>query len=161
MEKITKYSDIEGLDDFDYKILTELGNNGRITMTELATRVGLSKTPCHQRVKRLEREGYILGYYTALNAQKLHRAHIAFVEVKLNDTREATLNKFNEMVRKLPAIEQCHLIAGRFDYLLKVRARNMREYRSILGEQISTLPGVAYTSTNAVMESVKEVFIAG
>jgi Lrp/AsnC family leucine-responsive transcriptional regulator len=102
-----------------------------------------------------------LGYFAALNAQKLHKAHIAFVEVKLNDTRETTLKAFNERVRTIPAIEQCHLIAGRFDYLLKVRARNMAEYRDILGEQVSTLPGVAYTSTNAVMESVKEVFIAG
>ena len=149
---------VSELDDFDHRILDLVSTNGRMPVTEIASRIGLSKTPCHQRLKRLENEGYIVGYFAALNPEKLEKAHVAFVEVKLNDTREATLNRFNEEVRKIPAVEQCHLIAGRFDYLLKIRTRDMAEYRQTLADFISPLPCVAYTSTNPVMETVKETY---
>lgn len=146
----------EALDAFDRKILHHLAADGRMRITELASRIGLSKTPCQARVKRLEAEGYILGYHAALSAARLGLDHIAFVQVSLSDTRESSLSAFNAAVRKLPEIEQCHMIAGGFDYLLKVRTTSIEAYRKIMGEQISTLPYVTNSSTFVSMEAVKE-----
>ena len=144
------------LDRIDRKILTELQAEGRLPITGLAERVGLSKTPCQQRVKRLEEAGYIRGYAALLDWDEMGAGHVAFVEVKLNDTRAQALAAFNKAVLRLPEVEQCHMIAGDFDYLLKVRTRDIAEYRRVLGEALSALPHVANTSTFVVMESVKE-----
>ncbi len=144
------------LDSFDRQILKHLTANGRMRITELASHIGLSKTPCQARVKRLEAEGYILGYHAALSAEKLGLSHIAFVQITLNNTREPALVAFNAAVRALPEIEQCHMIAGGFDYLLKVRTSDIEAYRKIMGEQISTLPHVKSSSTFVSMEAVKE-----
>ncbi|MEP0522304.1 MAG: Lrp/AsnC ligand binding domain-containing protein [Hyphomicrobiales bacterium] len=152
----TKIFDTDGLDSFDEKILSALARDGRITITQLSDDIGLSKSPCQVRLKRLEAEGYILGYRAILNAKKLDRAHIAFVEVKLKDTRETALNAFNAAAREVLEIEECHMIAGSFDYLLKVRTKQIADYRRILGETISSLPNVAQTSTHVAMESVKD-----
>lgn len=144
------------LDQFDKKIMQELSSDGRLSITELASRIGLSKTPCQLRLRRLIDEGYIEGFRAILSSQKLGLDHIALVEVKLSDTREEALKSFNDAARKIREIEGCHMIAGRFDYLLKVRTRDIRRYRIVLGEKISTLPFVANTSTNVVMQTVKE-----
>lgn len=144
------------LDQFDKKIMQELSADGRLSITELASRIGLSKTPCQLRLRRLIEEGSIEGFRAILSSQKLGLDHIAFVEVKLSDTREEALKSFNDAARKIREIEGCHMIAGRFDYLLKVRTRDIRRYRIVLGEKISTLPFVANTSTNVVMQTVKE-----
>lgn len=144
------------LDQWDRKIIAELGREGRLTVTELSARVGLSKTPCQLRMKRLIDEGYIEGFRAVLNPEKLGLNHVAFVEVKLSDTRDDALRAFNQAAKKITEIEECHMIAGRFDYLLKVRTASIQRYRTVLGETISTLPFVANTSTSFVMESVKE-----
>ena len=144
------------LDSIDLKILQVISHDARVTVTQLSEQVGLSKTPCHSRLKRLEREGYILGYRALLDPVKLGLDHIAFVEVKLADTRATALGEFNAAVRKLAQIEQCHMIAGGFDYLLKVRTRNISEYRNLLGEVLSQLPRVTQTSTYVAMEAVKD-----
>ena len=144
------------MDALDLKILQVVSRDARITVTELSDQIGLSKTPCHTRLRRLETEGYILGYRALLDPVKLGLDHIAFVEVKLSDTRASALDEFNREVRKLPQVEQCHMIAGGFDYLLKVRSRDMTEYRNLLGEVLSVLPHVAQTSTYVAMEAVKE-----
>lgn len=144
------------LDQFDLKILEFLAEDGRMSVTELAGRVGLSKTPCLMRFKRLLRDGYIEGFKAVLNPKKLELDHVAFAEVKLTNTQEDALRGFNAAVRKIKEVEECHMIAGRFDYLLKIRTRDIRRYRRVLGDLISTLPHVASTSTNVVMEVVKE-----
>lgn len=154
MEKLSR--DVPGLDDVDIKILEAIGDDARMSVTDLSSKIGLSKTPCHARLKRLEADGYILGYRTLIDPVKLGLEHIAFVEVKLSDTKASALNEFNAAVRKHPSIEQCHMIAGGFDYLLKVRSQNMKQYRQLLGETISQLPNVAQTSTYVSMEAVKE-----
>lgn len=151
--KIRKTGDI---DQFDLKILRELSVNGRITVTGLAAKVGLSKTPCLARMRRLERQGYIRGYRALIDPAKVGLGHIAFVEVKLSDTTAKALDAFNAAVRKLPEVEQCHMIASRFDYLLKVRTGDIAAYRAVLGEKISALPFVAQTSTYVAMEAVKD-----
>ena len=144
------------LDRFDQAILRTLGAEGRLSAAELARRIGLSKSPVQARIKRLEEEGFITGYRANLNPIRMGLAHVAFVEVKLSDTREAALQAFNRAVLAVPEIEECHMIASRFDYLLKVRTSDIQSYRRILGEQISALPHVASTSTYVAMEAVKD-----
>ena len=142
------------MDEYDRKILSVLSIEGRISMTALGERVGLSKTPVTARVKRLEEEGVITGYRATLSASKLGVEHIAFLEVKLSDTREKALDAFNQAVRAIPEVEACHMIAGGFDYLIKVRTLDIFAYRQVLGEQLSRLPNVASTSTYISMQSV-------
>ena len=144
------------LDRFDNAILRELSADGRISATELGRRIGLSKSPTQARMKRLEDEGVITGYRATLNAAKIGLAHVAFVEVRLSDTREAALQEFNRAVVLVPEVEQCHMIASRFDYLLKVRTVDMQDYRRVLAEAISALPHVTATSTYVAMEAVKD-----
>ena len=148
--------DYSSLDAADRRILAILVTEGRIPVTELATRVGLSKTPCQTRMKRLQQQGFILGFKAVLDPMRLGRAHVAFVEVRLSDTREPALRGFNEAAREVAEIEQVHMIAGAFDYLLKVRSADIVEYRRVLGEVISRLPHVAATSTHVSMEAVKD-----
>lgn len=142
------------LDSFDRRMMEILTEDGRISIAELATRVGLSKTPCQNRFRRLISEGYIQGFKAVVNPAKMNLEHIAFAEVKLTNTQEDALKRFNAAVKKIPEVEECHMIAGRFDYLLKIRTRDIRRYRHVLGEQISELPYVASTSTNVAMETV-------
>ncbi len=144
------------LDDFDRKILSILRRDGRITFTNLAQQVGLSKTPCQQRVRRLVEKGVITGFAAIVDPAKVGLDHVAFAEVKLSDTREAALKQFNAAVRAIPEVEECHMIASSFDYLLKVRTPDIRRYRIILGEKISSLPHVASTSTFVAMETISE-----
>ena len=144
------------LDPADRRILAVLAREGRIPVTELARQVGLSKTPCQTRMKRLQETGYILGYRAVLDPARLGIAHVAFVEVKLSDTREPALQAFNAAVRAVPPIVQCHMIAGAFDYLLKVRSVDIADYRRVLGDVISRLPHVEATSTHVSMETVKD-----
>jgi len=145
------------LDQFDVKIIHALLEDGRMPVTELAKRVGLSKTPCQVRLKRLLSEGYILGFRAVVDPIKLGMDHVAFAEVKLSDTREQALEAFNREVRKIREVEECHMIASSFDYLLKVRTSDIRKYRIVLGEKISSLPHVASTSTFVAMETVRDV----
>lgn len=144
------------LDEIDRKILAALRQDGRMSVAELSRQVNLSKTPCQNRIKRLEAEGYILGYKAVIDPHRLGLPHVAFVEVRLSDTRKAALDAFNKAVRALPEVEQAHMIASSFDYLLKVRTRDIAAYREVLGEKISALPHVAHTSTHVSMEAVKD-----
>ncbi len=144
------------LDRFDRAILQALGEDGRMSIADLARRIGLSKSPTQARLRRLERRGYITGYRALVDPIRLGLDHVAFVEVRLDNTREAALAAFNAAVARIGEIEQVHLIAGNFDYLMKVRTRSMSDYRIVLAEKISTLPHVASTSTYVAMQAVKE-----
>lgn len=144
------------LDGFDRKIIAALRRDGRMTVTELAQVVGLSKTPCQVRLRRLIDGGVIRGFRAVVDPASLGLDHVAFAEVKLSDTRETALTDFNRAVRAIPEVEECHMIASSFDYLLKVRTADIRRYREVLGEKISSLPHVASTSTFVAMETVKD-----
>jgi Lrp/AsnC family leucine-responsive transcriptional regulator len=152
-------NDLPRMDRFDRAILRELAGEGRMTVTELSRRIGLTKTPTQARVVRLEATGVIAGYRAVLNPIRMGQAHVAFVEVRLSDTREGALLAFNKAARATPEIEECHMIAGGFDYLLKVRTSDISEYRRVMAERISSLPHVASTSTYVAMETVKETGI--
>lgn len=153
-QRALKTMNQEFLDQIDRRILRALRANARLSMVALGEQVGLSKTPVTARVRRLEEAGYIRGYRAELDAGKLGLEHVAFVEVRLSDTREAALQAFNAAIREIPEVEACHMIAGGFDYLVKVRTSNVRDYRRVLGEKISQLPHIASTSTYVSMESV-------
>jgi len=144
------------IDRIDLNIIAALSKDARLSMAELAGQVGLSKTPVAARVKRLEADGYIRGYSAIVDRERLGEGHIAFVQVQLSDTRSAALDEFNKAVMTIREIEQCHMMASSFDYLLKVRTRDIVSYRRVLGERISALPHVAQTSTFVAMETVKD-----
>lgn len=148
------------LDDYDHAILRQVATEGRIAVVELARRIGLSKSPTQVRLKRLEDQGVITGYRAVLDPIRIGQAHVAFVEVRLSDTREAALQAFNRAVLTIPEVEECHMIASRFDYLLKVRTGDIQAYRRVLAERLSALPHVASTSTYVAMEAVKDTGLA-
>ncbi|MEM7320534.1 MAG: winged helix-turn-helix transcriptional regulator [Pseudomonadota bacterium] len=153
--------ELSDLDLFDTAILQEVSRNGRISVADLARAIGLSKSPTQVRLRRLEAEGYITGYRALVDPIRLGLDHVAFIEVRLSDTREAALSEFNAAVRMVGEIEQAHMIASNFDYLLKVRTGSMADYRTVLAEKISVLPYVASTSTFVAMEAVKETGLSG
>jgi Lrp/AsnC family leucine-responsive transcriptional regulator len=144
------------MDAIDARILNLLSQNSKSTLKVLAEHVGLSPSPLQARIKKLEKDGFIRGYVAKLDFTKIGQDHIAFVQVTLSDTRADALATFNDAVRQLKSVEQCHMIAGNFDYLLKVRTKNIRTYRIELAEKISSLPHVASTSTFVSMETVCE-----
>ncbi|MBE3639984.1 Lrp/AsnC family transcriptional regulator [Mangrovicoccus algicola] len=144
----------EDIDAIDRKILRELTADARLPVAELARRVGLSKTPVAARLRAMEESGLIAGYRVQLSPVRLGLTHVTYVQVSLSDTRERALGEFNAAVRRIPELEECYMIAGGFDYLLKVRSRDIGEYRRVLGETISALPHVASTSSFVAMEAV-------
>lgn len=144
------------LDRLDLNILKTLQQDGRISYVELADKVGLSSTPCIERVKRLEKEGYIEGYYAKLNPNKLNCSMLVFVEISLSYQSKDAFAEFNRAVATLPYILECHLVSGDADYLIKARINDMSQYRALLGDMLLTLPGVKNSKSYIVMEEVKE-----
>src|SRR5574343_490137 len=148
-------SDDLPLDKIDRKILRTLQRDGRISNLKLAEAVHLSPTAVLERVKRLTRDGFILGYEARLNPAKLGASMMVFIEVLLDRTVQDVMDNFRAAVQVRPAILECHLVAGGFDYLLKTRVADMAAYRTFIGNVIWSLPGVRETRTYAVMEEVK------
>jgi Lrp/AsnC family leucine-responsive transcriptional regulator len=146
----------KSLDRLDLKILEQLQQNSRISNTELAQRIGLSATPCAERVKTLETQGFIDSYGAKLNPHLLHLELLVFVEISLIRTSPDVFAEFSAAVVKLPQVMECHLVTGNFDYLVKARVADMAAYRKLLGETLLTLPGVSDSRTYVVMEEVKE-----
>ncbi len=144
------------IDKIDRDIVKFLQLNAKATLTEVADKVGLSKTPCQQRIKKLEKSGVITGYTARVNYRVLGENHVVFVQVKLSDTKTQALRAFNTAVKNIVEIEECHMMAANYDYLLKVRTGDMGSFRAVLGEKISNLPHVLQTSTFVAMENVKE-----
>lgn len=144
------------LDRTDRQILECLQADGRISNVQLARKVNLTPTPCIERVKRLERHGYIRGYTALLNPELVNAALLVFVEIDLTHSSPDAFREFREEARRLPEIMDCHLVSGNFDYLIKARVSDMKAYRELLGEKILSLPGVSGSRSYVVMEEVKE-----
>ncbi len=142
------------LDSIDRRILSELQANGRLPIVELANRVHLTKTPCAQRVRRLEKTGVIKGYSAELDPQALDADFIMVVEVSLSRVSDNAFEEFNTAVKRIPEIEACYMIAGQFEYVLVVRTSDITHYRNVLNDQIGRLPAVQQTNSYVVMESV-------
>ncbi|OKH87020.1 Lrp/AsnC ligand binding domain-containing protein [Thalassospira sp. TSL5-1] len=145
---------VKSLDKIDKQILRELQHDGRMSNVELSRRVNLSPTPCLERVRRLEQQGFIIGYMARLDPRKLDQSLVVFVEITLDRTTPDVFDKFSSAVRKLPEVEECHMVAGGFDYLMKSRVSDMYAYREFL-ERLSSVEGVSQTHTYVVMEEVK------
>lgn len=149
-------SETKPLDRIDHNILRLLQEHGRLSNVDLAKRVNLSPTPCLERVRRLERAGYITGYRAELDPVMLDQALTVFVQMTLDRTTPDVFDLFKAKVQDLHEVVECHMVAGGFDYLLKIRVRDMTAFRHFLGEQLTNLPGVLTTHTYVVMEGVKE-----
>lgn len=150
------YKELKKLDRIDRKILVELQKDGRLSNVELAKRVGLSPTPCLERVKRLETDQFILGYTAQVDPNKVGAALLVFVEITLSKTSPEDFDEFSKAVQKLDEILECHLVSGSFDFLLKTRVANMAAYRELLGETLLRLPSVRESRTYVVMEGRSE-----
>ncbi|MBT3619226.1 MAG: winged helix-turn-helix transcriptional regulator [Porticoccaceae bacterium] len=146
----------DSLGKIDRNILRILQKDGRISYTELARQVGLSVTPCIDRVKRMERNGYILGYSAQVCSQKLDAALVVFVQIRLNHTSQKNFEEFRRSVIDLENIQSCFLVSGNYDYLLKARVADMAAYRELLGHRILKLPAVQESTSYVVMEELKE-----
>jgi len=142
-------------DKLDLKILRIMQRNGRISNVDLSRQVNLSPAPCLTRLKKLEDAGYISAYRAELNADKLGLSLLAFVEITLDRTTPDVFDKFRNAIQQIPDIEECHMVAGGFDYLIKVRCSSMDAYRKMLGEKIAAIEGISQTHTYVVMEQVK------
>jgi Lrp/AsnC family leucine-responsive transcriptional regulator len=147
---------VRDLDRIDRRILRTLQATGRISITELAEQVGLSATPCSERVKRLERDGFITGYHARLSPQALGQSLLVFVEIRLAAKSGRIFEEFKREVLKLPNVLECHLVSGDFDYLIKARIPEMNAYRRLLGDRLLGLPGARESKSYVVMEEVKE-----
>ena len=154
MKKKTKTP--KSLDRTDRRILECLQADGRISNVQLARKVNLTPTPCIERVKRLEKQGYIRGYTAILNPELVNAGLLVFVEIDLSHNSPDAFRRFREEARRLPEIMDCHLVSGNFDYLIKARVSDMKAYRELLGEKILSLPDVKGSRSYVVMEEVKE-----
>jgi Lrp/AsnC family leucine-responsive transcriptional regulator len=146
---------LPGLDRTDLRLLQALQRDGRVSNVDLAQQVHLSPTAALERIKRLTRDGFILGYEARLNPAKLGAGMLVFIEIVLERTTPEVFRSFQAAVQARPEILECHLVAGGFDYLIKTRAADMNAYREMLASVIWSLPGVRETRTYAVMEEVK------
>ncbi len=144
------------LDRIDLRILEQLQRNGRITYSALADKVGLSTTPCMERVKRLERERVIRGYGAQVDPRYLNAGLVVFVQMRLERKSKDAFRLFKQAAAKLDQVQECFLVSGNFDYLIKARVADMTEYREFLGETLLTLPGVQESTSYVVMEEVKD-----
>ena len=144
------------LDRIDRMILEILQKQGRIAISELAAMVNLSTTPCSERVKRLERDGIIMGYHARLNPQLIDKSLLVFLQIKLTAKSSDAFDQVAKSLATMPEILECHLISGDFDYLVKARLREMRVYRKLLGDILLKLPHVRESKSYIVMEEVKE-----
>lgn len=144
------------LDRIDLNILRILQQEGRISYVDLADKVGLSTTPCMERVKRLEQEHIIEGYQAIVNPAAIGLNLLVFVEISLHYQSPSAFDDFKKAVSALPNVMECHLISGQSDYLLKIRLSEMSEYRQLLGDLLINLPGIKESKSYIVMEAVKE-----
>ena len=147
------------LDSIDRRILKELQADGRLSFTELAPKVGLSTSPCLERVRRLERAGVIRGYRAVVEPRALDAGLLVFVELSLTYTSPDIFADIKRAVLKVPHILECHFVSGEFDYLLKARIPDMNAYRELLGEILRHLPAVRNSKTLVVMEEMKETTV--
>jgi Lrp/AsnC family leucine-responsive transcriptional regulator len=144
------------LDRTDRRILECLQADGRISNVQLARKVNLTPTPCIERVKRLEKHGYIRGYTAILDPELIDASLLVFVEIDLSHNSPDAFREFREEARRLAEVMECHLVSGNFDYLIKARVKDMKAYRKLLGDKILSLPGVNSARSYMVMEEVKE-----
>ena len=145
------------LDRTDLRILETLQHNGRISNVHLAREINLSPTPCLERVKRLEADGFISQYVALLDPVKIEKKLCAYIEVSLTTTTTEAIAAFDQQMCAMPEVQECQMVAGGFDYLIKIRVRDMQDYQRFLGEKLATIPGIAQTHTYVVINETKSI----
>lgn len=146
---------VADLDRTDRRILNILQKNGRIANVDLARDVNLTPTPCLERVKRLEKGGFITRYVALLDPVKANAALCAYLEIQLVSTTTEEVRLFNQQMGELDEVLECQMVAGGFDYLIKIRVADMQHYQRFLGEKLSAIPGISQTHTYVVIDDVK------
>ena len=144
------------IDKIDRRILRVLQGNARTTYSQLAEGVGLTTSPCIERVKRLEQAGYIEGYFSKLSASKLDVGLVVFVEIRLDRTSKSNFVEFRRRIKQLEQVQECYLVTGNFDFLLKIRLKDMEAYRQFLENELLSIPAVQSSTSITVMDSIKE-----
>ena len=144
------------LDQIDRRLLAELQNEGRITNVELANRVGLTAPPCLRRVRALEDEGVIRGYHADLDASKLGFAITVFAMVSLKSQAEDDLKAFEQHVRALPDVRECHMLNGEIDFILKIVARDLQSFQEFLTSKLTSAPNVNSVKTSLTIRTAKD-----
>ena len=147
------------LDDADRRILRALQQDGRITNQDLAAACNMSASSCFERVRRLRERGVIMGYTALINPKYAERELLVLVEIMLDRTTSDIFDQFAARIRRSPEVLECHMVAGGFDYLVKVRMKDMAAYRAFLADTLVVMPGVRESRTYAVMEEVKDTSI--
>lgn len=146
---------ITELDRIDRRILNVLQRDGRIANVELARRVNLTPTPCLERVKRLEKEGFITEYVALVDPVKANAALCAYIEIQLVSSTTDAFKRFNQEMLDLPEVQECQMVAGGFDYLIKIRVADMQHYQRFLGEKLASISDISQTHTYVVIQDVK------
>ena len=149
---------IEDLDQIDLQILKTLQRNAKLTTKELADIVHLTPTPVFERQKRLERMGYIKKYVAVLDPEKLDRGLLVFCKVKLKQINSEIANSFVRRIQYIPEVTECYNTSGTYDYLLKVRARDMKQYQEFLLTKLGDIDSVAAIESMFVMSEVKQYY---
>jgi len=147
------------LDRIDIKILNVLQKECRISNVDLAAKINLSPTPCLERVRRLENNGYIEKYVAHLNPKKLNVNLTLYIQISLENSRTADLEEFNKQIKSLEEVIECSMVAGGFDYLIKIRVKDMESYRKFLGDKLAAIKGISQNQTYVVMEEVKSTHL--
>ncbi len=145
----------DSLDVADKKILSILQTNCRLSIAEIGDQIGLSASSCHRRIKLLEEGGIIHSYVARLNPQPLGLSMIVFVEISLSSQSDEALAAFERAIDAAPEILECHLMAGRADYLIRVAAKDPSDYERLHRELISRLPGVSRVQSNFSLRTVR------
>lgn len=148
---------LEKLDLVDLQILRTLQENARLTTKELAARVHLSTTPVFERLKRLDKAGYILKYVAVLDEDKLGQGFVVFCNVKLIRMNLEIANDFTRIIASIPEVTECYNISGSFDYLLKINARNMKHYQEFLLNVLGKIDSLGSIESTFVMDKIKQV----
>ena len=146
---------ITNLDRIDRRILNVLQKDGRIANVELARQVNLTPTPCLERVKRLEKDGFITDYVALINPVKANAALCAYIEIQLVSSTTEAFKRFNQEMLDLPEVQECQMVAGGFDYLIKIRVADMQHYQRFLGEKLASIRDISQTHTYVVIQDVK------
>ena len=149
---------VERLDKTDLQILRILQENARLTTKELASRVSLSSTPVFERLKRLEKEGYIKKYSAGLNATKLNQGFIVFCSVKLSRLNKEIAENFTQIIQDIPEVTECYNISGDYDYLLKIHAPNMKYYQAFILNVLGTIDSLGSLRSTFVMDEIKQTY---
>lgn len=153
--KIAEMTPIEKLDKIDLQILRLMQQNARLTIKELGQEVNLSSTPVYERLKRLERDGYIKKYVALLDEEKLNQGFIVFCNVKLRQASLQRAQEFVETIRQIPQVTECYNISGRYDFLMKIHAANMKAYQELILNVLGSIDSVASLESTFVMDEVK------